>query len=289
MVRFRLRFLLQEIDLPQGETLLGRSTSCHLTFEDPLVSRQHARIVIRGEYATIEDLGSRNGLQIAGRTIRGVHELTEGDRIRVGTQELVFCRVQAPNKTSRSSNTRSTGFLCYCAACGVPYPTELAECPSCGASERSDDDTMSGVDSQRNWSLELLADVVKKALALRRWDDAERVLERARANIEHSMSTGRPVDAKLLEPIAEAAAALALARSNARWGSWLLGIYATLGALPPNGVIERLSALPEAQRTMLAAQMQQVVAAARARGESAAEELERTVTQIHWVPDGGRS
>jgi len=130
---------------------------------------------------------------------------------------------------------------------------------------------------------------VKKALALRCWDDAERVLERARANIEHSMSTGRPVDAKLLEPIAEAAAALALARSNARWGSWLLGVYATLGALPPNGVIERLTALPEAQRTMLAAQMQQVVAAARARGESAAEELERTVTQIHWVPDGERS
>ena len=58
MARYRLRFLLQEFDLPRGATILGRSSDCHVTIEDPLVSRQHARIMVRGEEATLEDLGS---------------------------------------------------------------------------------------------------------------------------------------------------------------------------------------------------------------------------------------
>src|SRR5262245_57686826 len=93
VTRYRLRFLLQEIDLAPGETLIGRSASCHVTIEDPLVSRQHARIRINGDVATIEDLGSRNGLQINGRGTRGISQLSEGDRVRIGTQELVFCTV----------------------------------------------------------------------------------------------------------------------------------------------------------------------------------------------------
>ena len=53
MARFRLKFLLQEFDLVGPEVLLGRSPECHVTLEDPLVSRQHARILIGGETAQI--------------------------------------------------------------------------------------------------------------------------------------------------------------------------------------------------------------------------------------------
>ena len=66
MARYRLRFLLQEFDLPRGATLIGRSSDCHVTIEDPLVSRQHARIVIDGDDATLQDLGSRNGVKLNG-------------------------------------------------------------------------------------------------------------------------------------------------------------------------------------------------------------------------------
>ena len=51
MARYRLRFLLQEFDLPRGTTLIGRSSECQVTIEDPLVSRQHARILIDGDEA----------------------------------------------------------------------------------------------------------------------------------------------------------------------------------------------------------------------------------------------
>ncbi|MEO7109577.1 MAG: FHA domain-containing protein, partial [Polyangiaceae bacterium] len=99
MARYRLRFLLQEFDLPRGATLIGRSSDCHVTIEDPLVSREHARIVIDDEGARCEDLGSRNGVKINGVTARGTTRLKDGDRLRIGTQELVFCTVVAAATT----------------------------------------------------------------------------------------------------------------------------------------------------------------------------------------------
>jgi pSer/pThr/pTyr-binding forkhead associated (FHA) protein len=69
VTRYRLRFLLQEIDLPQGETLIGRSASCQVTIEDPLVSRQHSRLYIRER--SRPDLGSRSGSMVNGRAVSG--------------------------------------------------------------------------------------------------------------------------------------------------------------------------------------------------------------------------
>ena len=85
MARYRLRFLLQEFDLPRETTLIGRSSDCHVTIEDPLVSRQHARIVIDDDGAKCEDLGSRNGVKINGVIARGFMPLKDGDRLCIGT------------------------------------------------------------------------------------------------------------------------------------------------------------------------------------------------------------
>src|SRR5258708_4279931 len=75
LARFRLRFLLQEIDLPQGDTVIGRSATCQVTIEDPLVSREHAKIRIQDERATIEDLGSRNDVFVGGSPVQGRRDL----------------------------------------------------------------------------------------------------------------------------------------------------------------------------------------------------------------------
>ena len=183
MARFRLRFLLQEIDLSEGETLIGRSTGCQVTIEDPLVSRRHARLRIEDGVATIEDLGSRNGLQINGRAADGKVELRDRDRIRIGTQELVFC---APAESAAATGARPTGFLCHCSACGIPYPTELQACPSCGSMDKEAEDTMSGLE-ESGWSLELTLEVLRKARQLERWDDVARLLEQARAEIDNRL------------------------------------------------------------------------------------------------------
>ena len=68
------------------EVIIGRSPDCHITIEDPLVSRQHAKIVIEEALARIEDMGSRNGVVVNGEKIDVRAELVDGDRIRLGTQ-----------------------------------------------------------------------------------------------------------------------------------------------------------------------------------------------------------
>ena len=130
MARYRLRFLLQEFDLPRGVTLIGRSLDCHVTIEDPLVSRQHARIVIDDAGATVEDLGSRNGVKVNGVTVRTPTELKDGDRLRIGTQDLVFCRVDPVG----SAHAKTTGVLRLCANCRLPYPREMVACRCAAAS-----------------------------------------------------------------------------------------------------------------------------------------------------------
>ncbi|MBK7396871.1 MAG: FHA domain-containing protein [Myxococcales bacterium] len=55
MARYRLRLLLQEFDLPQGETVLGRSPECQVTIDDPLVSREHAKIIVQDDTVVCRD------------------------------------------------------------------------------------------------------------------------------------------------------------------------------------------------------------------------------------------
>lgn len=273
LTRYRLRFLLQEIDLPQGDTLIGRSAACHVSIEDPLVSRQHARLRIEGEQATIEDLGSRNGLQVGGHTIQGTHELFDGDRIRIGTQELVFCTVSVPSQRGRGPTTRPTGFMTHCADCELPYPAELIECPNCGSTAREEDNTLSGVgQSQRNWTLELLIEVLLKARSLGRADDVERVLRRAGANIDECLALGRPLEKGTLDIVADATFWLADQTGDATWAAWSLKVYASLALVPGGEVLERLRNSPPARRQELQEAASELAAAVRARGGPSEEE-----------------
>jgi hypothetical protein len=131
-VRFRLRFLLQEFDLPTGTTLIGRGDDCHITIFDPSISRQHARIVVDDERAFIEDVGSRNGCRVNGIHVKEATELGDGDRIRIGTQELVLSEVRATSQVVH----RQTGSLCYCGSCRAAYAREMDSCPHCGSTLR---------------------------------------------------------------------------------------------------------------------------------------------------------
>jgi hypothetical protein len=274
VTRYRLRFLLQEIDLPPGETLIGRSAACQVTIEDPLLSRQHGRFRVERGQATFEDLGSRNGSFVNGQPVTGVVPLKDGDRIRLGTQELMVCTAGQP-VNRKGAGTRPTGFMCHCAGCGLPYPAEAAMCPSCGSSERLDEDTISGVVSesqQRNWTLELLVEVIARAVSLQRWDDVERMLRRARPNVEERLQSGLSITREQVDALSDAAAALAGARRQAEWGRWALAIHSALGWVPRKDVTERLSTLPPGERASLAPAAHKLLESVQARGGPAVEE-----------------
>lgn len=258
LTRFRLRFLLQEIDLPQGDTLVGRSASCQVTLDDPLVSREHARIRIEGVNATIFDLGSRNGVQVGGKVISRSAPLASGDRVRIGTQEFVFLAVQAAEEPGARGATRQTGFLCHCAACARAYPEELLACPACGHKERLDEDTLTG-SGQHDWGLELAADAVNRARKGKGADDLERVLSHARLGLEQRLAEGRSVARQLVDDVALASAELAVSRGEAGWARFALSIYASLGFEPPVAFSELLARLPASERSLLAAAAERVL------------------------------
>lgn len=79
-----------EIQLPDGEHLIGRDEDCLVRPRSVRVSRRHAKITVRGSRAVLEDLGSRNGTSVAGRKIQGPVELLAGDTVEIGPEEIVF-------------------------------------------------------------------------------------------------------------------------------------------------------------------------------------------------------
>ena len=82
----------REIVLVEGRTILGRAGPDVVVFDAPTVSRHHAAIEIRGDHATIEDLGSKNGTRIGSIEVTGAAVLVDGVEIRLGSVVLVLRR-----------------------------------------------------------------------------------------------------------------------------------------------------------------------------------------------------
>ena len=90
----------REYALCEGITVIGRADDADLQIPLPSLSRHHARVVIHGLQATLEDLGSRHGSWRGSMRVRGSVELSGGDSIRLGTASLVYC-LAMPDDTTR--------------------------------------------------------------------------------------------------------------------------------------------------------------------------------------------
>lgn len=66
-----------------GENILGRSSTAQVKLSDDGVSRKHARIMLQGKQATIEDLDSANGMFVNGQRTKAA-TLKDGDQIQLG-------------------------------------------------------------------------------------------------------------------------------------------------------------------------------------------------------------
>lgn len=77
--------------LPPRGAAIGRSRDCDIVLEDAGVSRRHAELRPSSPSSwAIEDLGSTNGVRVNGQAIAGAHQLHGGDRIGLGSTEMVF-------------------------------------------------------------------------------------------------------------------------------------------------------------------------------------------------------
>jgi DNA-binding winged helix-turn-helix (wHTH) protein len=85
-----LRWRGQRIPLAEGENLIGKDPEALVRISSSTVSRRHARIVLSGGNAVLEDLDSKNGTYLCGRRVTTGRTLKDGDTICVGPAELVF-------------------------------------------------------------------------------------------------------------------------------------------------------------------------------------------------------
>ncbi|HEV8117847.1 MAG TPA: winged helix-turn-helix domain-containing protein [Thermoanaerobaculia bacterium] len=81
---WRLVWENRVIPLEEGETVLGRNPDRGIQIPSDGVSRRHAKIVIAGPAASIEDLGSKNGTFVRDEKITGPVALRHDDVVRLG-------------------------------------------------------------------------------------------------------------------------------------------------------------------------------------------------------------
>ena len=105
---FRLIWGDREIALRSGENVIGRDEGATLWIDDNLVSRRHARIVIDGAGAFLEDLGSKNGTLVGDRRIESPTRLADEDLITIGPISMIFRVLQATGSTASPSSLKST-------------------------------------------------------------------------------------------------------------------------------------------------------------------------------------
>ena len=74
--------------IAEGTHVIGRDPAASIWIDSALVSRQHARLVVRNGHVTIEDLGSRNGTFVNGARLNAAAALAHGDEVCLGTISL---------------------------------------------------------------------------------------------------------------------------------------------------------------------------------------------------------
>jgi hypothetical protein len=258
--RYRLRYQGSDLELPPGAFVIGRSSTCNLSLDDALVSRRHATITNKSDGVWVEDLGSRNGVVVNGNRIPGPTKLSHLDRVTVGSHDMVLVEVSDRGE----SMTR-------CDACGTANPPSAVACSKCGAAIHRGSPTLVGltlnnipglgpalvaprdttpsaapasaapkVEEEITASQQLLASIADKALALGRFDEAERVLSKLLADILMRARAGQPIQPPRLAEATRYALRLAEGTKKSSWIDWVFEVHDATGRLLGADDIEKL-------------------------------------------------
>ncbi len=226
-MRFRLRYQQHNLELIAGHFVIGRSTDCQLSVDDPLVSRRHARLVVTRDDVFLEDLGSRNGVLLDGKRVEGRVKLQHGARITVGTQELTLLESTTAERsvTGPASSSLQTfnGSLTATDMAALQPDSSPAVSPS-----------------RKGDALRLLSEVADKALSLGKAEEAERILASVLKQVLDGAATGSDVGSEVAERAARYAARLAAATAKGSWCDYVFDLYDSQRRVLPAPVVDDL-------------------------------------------------
>jgi hypothetical protein len=194
---FRLRYRNDEIPLPLGTFVIGRSPDAGLVIDDTSVSRLHAQLVVGESSAYVEDLGSSNGIYVNGVRVLRRRDLEHRDHIMLGDQEMWVVAMAA------------SGFAP--ALKSVTHQQPFAHA--------TDEDTHQFGD------LTLRAQMAEKVIAQRQGEEAERLVSTKLSEVlEQARQAGR-IDADRARRAARLAGKLAAARRKGEWFDFIVDLY----------------------------------------------------------------
>ncbi len=281
----RLHYQLQDIALPVGTFFIGRGADCQLALDDTMVSRRHAALHITAEGASIEDLGSRNGVFLNGVRIDRSEALHDSDQLRIGSQDLAFYTgedvTQAPGSSQKDTrDARVTRREMRVADLARHDPDDAAEQTFVSTGSMAVVPRLPG-------GLAIIGGVADKALALGRAEEAERVLQRALADIL-ARAPGGEIDAEQAERAAGYALRLAVATGHGVWIDYGFQLYTALGALLPARLVDELYAavrkVDHTDKSLLRAYTARLRGAAASLGPAERFVLQRIEGLERWAP-----
>lgn len=88
MPRLTLIYGDQEIEMPRGESYVGRAVECQLRFNDAAISRRHLRFLCKSEGIYLENLSATNGTELNGTRLSRPVRVDTGDVILIGHRRL---------------------------------------------------------------------------------------------------------------------------------------------------------------------------------------------------------
>jgi len=89
----------RRLPLVSGENIVGRAAQAHVWIDHSTVSRRHARIVVAGAEARVEDLASKNGTSVGGNRLAAPLSLRDGDRVTFGQVLFTYRRTDETPST----------------------------------------------------------------------------------------------------------------------------------------------------------------------------------------------
>lgn len=250
---FRLRYQAHDLEIPEGEFVIGRTPECQLALDDPRVSRKHAVLRATPKGVLVEDLGSRNGVSVNGVKISGQQLCTDGDRVTIGSQEMLIYRGGSGSHRATLTVQGATHTLAEIPAEAVRAARDHARAsrpPDQEGARSSNPQGAPGSSApgsqpqssqpRTHSNVRVLGAVAEKALALGRIDDAERILGSVLTDLLASIRGGAPVEEDVFDAAIKAALRLAAAGGKGPWIEYVFDLHLELQRMVAAPVVDEL-------------------------------------------------
>lgn len=211
------------VELLHGDTIVGRSRTCHISILDPRISRRHACLSNDGHQIVVRNLSSTNPLSVNGKILQpdGAQLVAVGDRITVGSREIAICALGDYRPSLEPTEQVS-----------LTPPAEAAPAAS---------------------TLATLAQVAEKYFVLGQSKEAERLSRPLLAGLLRYCEEGQAPVAADVELAVGLTLRIAEASRAGEWIDYLFELFSALGKPMSQEVVDRLYRLiPEAQGAKMA-------------------------------------